>query len=103
MRAANVSVRWWPWGGLLLLAAASCLADDAPPAPDASLEIVQYKTPAGWQKTDQPGQAVRIFTAPDSNAAQQATILMLLKPAQDPLDLRATFIADMKSMIGNDK
>ena len=69
------------FGALAALLAAACRGDDA--APDSNLEIIQFKAPAGWQPSDKPGQAAKIFVSPDSNAGQQTLILILLTPARD--------------------
>ena len=92
-------------GGLVLLAAAACRADDPSLKPDSSLEIVQYKAPVGWKASDQPGQTAtaRVFAAPDSNASQQAMLLILLYPPQEGLDLRTAFDAAVKEITSDGK
>src|SRR5436305_6382485 len=59
---------------MTLVVVYACWADDA--ASPASMEIIQFTAPAGWQMAEKPGQAVRIFTSPDSDASQQAVILV---------------------------
>ncbi|MDB5289380.1 MAG: hypothetical protein JWL69_621 [Phycisphaerales bacterium] len=91
--------------GLMLLMAAACRADDNSPKPDSSLEIVQYKAPVGWKESDQPGAkaTARVFVAPDSNASEQAMILILVYPAQEGLDLSAAFDAAAKDITSDGK
>jgi hypothetical protein len=103
MNVAKSFPRRWHWGRLILLAAAFCRADDIPVKPDSNLDVIQYKTPAGWQATDRPGEAVRTLVAPDSNVAELAVIVIMLSPAQSPLDLRATFDATVKQLTSNGK
>ena len=103
MNTANSFQRRWLASGLILLAAACARADDTPPKPDSNLEVIQYKTPAGWQATDRPGEAVRTLVAPDSKAAELAVIVIMLSPAQEPLDLGATFNATVKRLASNGK
>src|SRR5690349_3335850 len=92
------------WAGLMLLTVAPCLAEDRLPKPDSNLEIIQYKAPTGWRASDQAGKAnARIFAAPDSDATQQAMILVLVYPAQEGQDLRAAFDAAVKDVTSNGK
>jgi hypothetical protein len=90
--------RPWLWGGLILLSAVACRGDDGPPRADSTLEIMQYKAPAGWKASERAGQAGMVFTSPDSTATQQAVILILLAPAQNGLDLAAGFEAAVKDV-----
>lgn len=85
----------------LSIAAPACRAQDELPKPDAQLEIVHYKGPAGWRTTNQA--SAHVLVAPDSNGLQQAMILIVLKPAQDALDLRTAFDAAVKDVTSEGK
>src|SRR5258708_23384374 len=89
------------WGGLLALAA-SARADEGS-KPDTNLEIIQYKSPAGWKSEDRSGETTRILVAPDSTAAQQALLMIMLSPEKEGIDLRVEFDATMKRMSSNRK
>src|SRR5260370_5036399 len=80
MNAARLVLRAWLCGGLMILTDVS-RADDSP-KPDANLEIIPYKTPAGWKVSEQAGQPNPQpgLTSPHSYGAQQASILILLTP-----------------------
>ena len=95
--------RHWLWGGIILALAAACGADDSLTKPDSALEFIQYKSPTGWKLTEGGGDSARIFAAPDSNATQQAMILLILKPAQGELDLSAAFDAAIKEVTSSGK
>jgi hypothetical protein len=88
--------------GVLLIAGGLCAAP-APAEQQQSLEIIQFTPPAGWQASDRPGQAAKVLLAPDSTAAQQTLILILLTPAQANLDLRSAFDTVAKQMTQNGK
>jgi hypothetical protein len=90
---------------LVLLMGSACRADEGDNKSDANLEIVQYKAPAGWKGSDQPGAkaTARILVAPDSNASEQAMILIVVYPAQEGLDLSATFDAAVKEITSDGK
>jgi hypothetical protein len=77
------------------------LADDT--TPDAALDLIRYRAPAGWQATDRPGQAARVFSAPDSNAAQQAIIILIVTPPKENFDLAADLDAAVKEVTANGK
>lgn len=94
--------RWLLFGSLVLVST-FCRADDNPPGQDSNLDVIHYKTPAGWQATDRPGQAVRSLVAPDSTVADMAVIVIMLSPSQDSFDLRATFDATVKGLTNNGK
>jgi hypothetical protein len=101
MNPAPLLVRCICWSALLSpLLAVPSLADDKP---DSTVEIIQFKAPAGWQASDRPGQPVKIFTAPDSNATQQSMILVLVSPPQNELDLASAFEAAIKEVTSNGK
>src|SRR5437764_639647 len=100
MHTARLLRSCWVWAALLVLATPALCADDKP---DSSLEIVQFKTPAGWKATERPGEAARSFMAPDSDATQQAMIVIFLSQPLDRMDFRATFDATVKQMTGNAK
>jgi hypothetical protein len=67
-------------------------------SPDASLDIIQYKSPPKWVATDPPNYVARYYTAPDSNAQRQAYIVIVLAPPKGRLDLRADFEAMAQQM-----
>jgi hypothetical protein len=87
----------------MALVTGACFGEDGPAKPDSTLEIVQFKAPAGWQATERPGQAGKIYTSPDSSGAQQAVILLAVSPAQEGLDLGVAFDAAIKDVISNGK
>jgi hypothetical protein len=98
--------RCFHWGlgmGAVLFASAMCRADDTGRAPDSTLEIIQFNAPAGWKAADPSGKPTRVYTAPDSDAARQAVIVVLLLPAQDAVDLRAVLDATVKQIAGEGK
>jgi hypothetical protein len=95
MKFGKSLLRPWLWGGLMLLSAGVCLAEE--------FEIIQYTPPAGWKAAERPGQAGLVLTSPDSTATQQALILVLLTPPQEGLDLTASFEAAVKGVISNGK
>jgi hypothetical protein len=74
------------------------VSSGAADAPDASLDIIQYKAPPKWAATDPPNYVARYYTAPDSNAVAQAYIVIVLAPPKDRLDLRAEFEAMAQQM-----
>jgi hypothetical protein len=78
-------------------------ADAGGTAADSNLDLIRYKTPAGWQVTDRAGQGARVLTAPDSNAATQAMILLIVIQPQDGFDLRSAFDATVKQVTGTGK
>src|SRR3954469_7349040 len=102
MSFARLELRLWLYGMAAVLATIGVHAEDVAPKSDANLEIIQYLTPPGW-KVEEQAQAARTFTAPDSNAAQQAVIIMMLSPAKEGLDLRAEFDSTVKKMSSNGK
>jgi hypothetical protein len=83
---------------VLLIVFAAIVGAAAAEEPDVSLEIIRFKSPAGWKSSDMAGQPARTFISPDSTATQQAVILVLLGPVKDNLDLRASFDAITKQM-----
>jgi len=83
----------------VLLAASTCPADDAPTPGNTTFEIIQYNAPPGWQLVERPGP-VKIYTAPGTNAAQQAFIVILLGQPQATLDLRSAFDATINQTTG---
>ena len=91
-----------PWCLLIFLLTVTARADDAPKA-DTSLEIIQYKAPAGWKLAEGNGSPARIYSSPDSNGAQRAMIIIMLTPPQDPLDLAAAFDVAVKQVTSNGK
>src|SRR5260221_692726 len=99
----------WPWIVLILLLAASAAAawsargaDDAT-KPDSNLDIIQFKAPAGWKVDDRPAQGLRTFISPDSDATQQAMIVVFISPPVERMDFRTMFDTTIKQMIGNGK
>src|SRR6478752_5721874 len=88
---------------LILLLSATCRADDAPAASSSTLEIIRFTAPAGWEMVEKPGQPVRVFTAPGSNASQQTLILILIAPPTEKLDLRASYEAVIKQITSDGK
>jgi hypothetical protein len=86
---------------IITLLSAPLRADDT--APDSTLDLIRYRAPAGWQATDRPGQAARMFAAPDSNATQQAVIILVLAPPKENLDLATEFEAAVKEVTSNGK
>jgi hypothetical protein len=96
MIAATFSSRRLALGIALLAVAVACRADE-------SLEIIQFTPPAGWQASEKPGQAAKVYVAPDSTPTQQTLILVLLAPPPDKLDLRAAFDTVAKQMTQNGK
>jgi hypothetical protein len=80
---------------LASIAVSRCGAADAP---DAALDIIQYKSPPKWVPTDPPNYVARYYTAPDSDALRQAYIVIVLAPPKDRLDLRAEFEAMAQQM-----
>jgi hypothetical protein len=72
-------------------------------AEESTLEMVHFTAPAGWQVTEPPGQSVKIYASPDSDAKKQAGILIGLRPPKDPLDFRAEFDAVVKQTINQGK
>ena len=102
MTTANI--RSFPGAmGILLLSTFLCRAEDSRPTPDSSLDIIQYKTPAGWKASDRPGQLFRTLVSPDSNVSQQALILILISPDQAGQDLRVSFDKSVKEITGDRK
>jgi hypothetical protein len=85
--------------GILIFASAVALGDDT----DNSVDIIQFKSPTGWQATEKPGQPMKIFAAPGSNQQQQAVIVVMLVPPRDNLDLRSAFDDVVKQMAGANK
>lgn len=85
------TIRMTLTAGLLVLGAVISRADESAPKADSSLEIIQYKMPAGWKAANSPGQPVRVLTSPDSNGAAQAVILLMVSPPQDGQELAAAF------------
>src|SRR4051795_8035870 len=78
----------------------ACYGDE----PDARLEVIRYKAPAGWQASDRQGeQTARVFVAPDSTAQQQAMILLVLTPPRENLDLKAAFDEAVKQITSDGK
>jgi hypothetical protein len=100
MNPVPLLVRCVCWSALLLLLAVPSLAEDKP---DSTLEIIQFKAPAGWNASDRPGQPVKIFSSPDSNPTQQAMIMLVVTPPQNGLDLANAFEATTKQITGNGK
>src|SRR5437016_2334842 len=88
---------------LSLLLTARALVADGAPKPDSTLEIIQFKAPAGWNASDRPGQPVKVFSSPDSNATQQAIIMLVVTPPQNGLDLAAAFETTAKELTSNGK
>jgi hypothetical protein len=76
-------------------------ADDA--GADTNLDIIQFKAPGGWKAVDRPGQPMKVFAAPDSNAQQQVMIVVMLAPAKEGLDLHSAFGDVAKQMAGSNK
>ncbi len=102
MNTANI--RTFPGAiGILLLSTLLCRAEESRPTPDSSLDIIQYKTPAGWKASDRPGQLFRTLVSPDSNVSQQALILILISPDQGGQDLRISFDKSVKEITGERK
>ncbi len=87
----------------MALVTGACFGEDGPAKPDSTLEIVQFKAPAGWQAAERPGQAGKVYTSPDSSGAQQAVILLAVSPAQEGLKLGVAFDAAIKDVISNGK
>ena len=78
-------------------------ADDKP-KPDSNLDILQYKTPANWQSSDQTGVNIaRTLVAPDSTLSQQAVMLLIVTPAKADLNLAADFDAAVKQLTSEGK
>jgi hypothetical protein len=92
---------WFGLASVLFgLLAAPCRAEE----PDARLEVIRYKAPAGWQATDRQGeQTARVLLAPDSTAQQQAMILLVLTPPRENLDLKAAFDEAVKQVTSDGK
>jgi hypothetical protein len=103
MNAQKTLPRPWALAGLLLVLAISCRAEDAPAKPDSNLDIIRYKTPAKWNVSDRAGETVRTLVAPESDASELALIVIMLTPAKEDLDLRATFDATLKQLTSNRK
>src|SRR5437879_4169163 len=103
MNAAKRHLRAWLWCMAWALAAIGARADDTPVKPDSTLEIIQYKAPEGWKVTEQAGKSSRMFTSPESNAAQQAMILMVLSPPLGNVEFRTAFDASVKEISGSGK
>src|SRR5947209_2148681 len=102
MNSAPLPLRTCLCGGLILLAAAAaCRGDDSAGQRAATFDIIQFTPPAGWTSKEAP--QARVFAAPDSTAAEQAMILMVLAPPQEGLDLRAAFEAAMKEVTSGGK
>ena len=85
----------------LTLSDSAARAQDA--ATDTSLEIIQFKAPPGWKASDQGGSSARFYTSPDSTAATQTMIVVVLGPQQDKLDLGAGLKAFQREMTQNGK
>ncbi len=102
MNPQSRAERWFA-GALVVLLAAACGADDSSPKADSTLEFIQYKAPAGWKVTEGGERPARIFAAPDSNATQQAIIIMVLAPAQGELNLATAFEAAVKEVTSGGK
>ena len=88
---------------IVLWSTVLCRAEESRPTPDSSLDIIQYKAPTGWKATDRPGQLFRTLVSPDSNASQQALIVILISPLQDGQDLRITFDKAVKELTADRK
>jgi hypothetical protein len=84
------------WVVIALLAAATCRAEE-------TLEIIHFTPPSGWQASEKPGQAAKVYIAPDSNAAQQTLILVMLAAPADKLDLKTAFGTVAKQMTQDGK
>jgi hypothetical protein len=82
--------------GIALLAVATCRADE-------SLEIIHFTPPSGWQASEKPGQAAKVYVSPDSTATQQTLILVMLAAPADKLDLKSAFDIVAKQMTQNGK
>jgi hypothetical protein len=89
--------------GVAALAWADVRVASAADAPDSTMDIVQYRAPAGWSPTNANDPARRIYTAPDANATQQAVIMLTLSPQQDKLDLRTAFDGVTKELTRSGK
>src|SRR5437764_12112254 len=105
MNALELRRRFCVWCGAILLAALSArAADEDVPKPDTNLDIIQFKMPASWKLDERTaGTAARRYLSPDSNATQQAMIVVFISPAMERMDFRTMFDTTIKQMIGNGK
>lgn len=84
--------------GVLAMLWADVRVARAADAADSTMDIVQYRAPAGWKATNANDAARRIYTSPDSTPTQQAVIMVTLAPPQNGLDLRTAFDGVVKQM-----
>lgn len=72
--------------------------------PEATLDVVRYRPPAGWQVTEPQrtagGPASRIYVSPDAAQDDKAILVMVASPKAGTLDLKSNFDQLVRQMVG---